>query len=163
MHSTMPDPRGIQPFVFRPNTTGRFFDGSIRINNLGFRGRDIEPDKAGRFRVFALGESPTFGATIHSGDRAWPEVLQSLIEFRLRCARPVEVINAGADAYELENNIKRLRSDIVALKPDVMLSYHGINGRRFVDSGGTVTKELPPEPTRTERTPSALINEAIYR
>ncbi len=33
----MPDPTGVLPFVLRPNTTTRFFDGEVHINSLGFR------------------------------------------------------------------------------------------------------------------------------
>ena len=49
----MPDPKGILPFVFIPNSVGPFFDAVVRINNFGFRGADIEFDKGNRYRIFA--------------------------------------------------------------------------------------------------------------
>jgi len=157
----MPDPEGILPFVHKPNSIAAFFDATIRINNFGFRGPDIEFDKGDRYRIFALGESPTFGATIRRDDRAWPEVLGGQIQSRLQCARPIEVINAGTGGYHLQHNIERLRRNIIPLKPDLVLSYHGSNGARFVELGAD-TSEPESAPQRTEGS-SALINEAIYR
>lgn len=97
-----PDPNGVLPFIFKRNSSGKFFDATVRINNFGFRGADIEFDKGNRYRIFALGESPTFGATIRRDDLPWPDVLGRLIQARLRCDRPIEVINAGTEAYHLQ-------------------------------------------------------------
>jgi lysophospholipase L1-like esterase len=157
----MADPEGVLPFIHKPNSVAAFFDATIRINNLGFRGPDIEFYKGDRYRVFALGESPTFGATIRRDDRAWPEVLGELVQSRLQCARPIEVINAGTGGYHLQHNIESLRRNIIPLKPDLVLSYHGSNGARFVELGAD-TSEPASAPQRTGG-PSALINEAIYR
>ena len=52
----MPDPRRKLPFVLIPGASGRMFDTTIRINNLGFRGPDLPRDKGDAFRIFALGE-----------------------------------------------------------------------------------------------------------
>ena len=51
-----PDPEKKLPFVFVPGSSGRMFDTTIRINNLGFRGPDLPRDKGDAFRIFALGE-----------------------------------------------------------------------------------------------------------
>ena len=56
----MPDPKGIRRHVYRPNSTASFFDNKIRINNRGFRGPDIDPEKGDRYRIFALGEFADF-------------------------------------------------------------------------------------------------------
>jgi lysophospholipase L1-like esterase len=157
----MPDPKGILPFVMIPNSTGLFFDAVVRINNFGFRGTDIQFDKGDRYRIFALGESPTFGATIRRDDRPWSDVLGTMIQSQLRCDRPIEVINAGTEAYNLENNLERVRRDIIPLKPDLLLSYHGYNGIRFLDLN-VRPDESQPEPRRGHG-PSALIEEALYR
>ena len=44
------------------------------------------------------------------------------------CSRPVEVVNAGTEAYTLEDNLERMRRDILPLNPDLILSTHGMNG-----------------------------------
>ena len=51
-----PDPEKKLPFVLVPGSSGRMFDTTIRINNLGFRGPDLPRDKGDAFRIFALGE-----------------------------------------------------------------------------------------------------------
>ena len=155
----MPDPKGVLPSVMIPNSTGPFFDAVIRINNFGFRGADIQRDKGERYRIFALGESPTFGATIRRDDRPWPDVLGTLIQSRLQCDRPVEVINAGTGGYDLEHNLERIRRDVIPLKPDLVLSYHGYNGARFVTIDAGADEQKP----RRGEGPSPLIDEAIYR
>jgi lysophospholipase L1-like esterase len=38
------------------------------------------------------------------------------------------VVNAGTEAYTLEDNLERMRRDILPLKPDLILSAHGMNG-----------------------------------
>jgi hypothetical protein len=129
----------------------------VRINNFDFRGADIEFDKGNRYRIFALGESPTFGATIRRDDLPWPDVLGRLIQARLRCDRPIEVINAGTEAYNLQNNLERLKRDIIPLKPDLVVSYHGYNGQQFMD----MDQVSSPTPSRKEEGPSALLDELV--
>jgi len=157
----MPDPTGILPFLLIPNSSGQFFDSVIKINNFGFRGSNIDHNKGDRFRIIALGESPTFGPNIHRDDRPWPEVLQTIMDSRLACVRHIQVINAGTAAYDLENNLERVRKDIIPLEPDLVISYHGHNGLRFLDINPDTMLWLQ-EPTRRNG-PSALIDEAIYR
>ena len=53
---TAPDPQKTLPFIMVPGSSGRMFDTTVRINNLGFRGPDLARDKGGAFRIFALGE-----------------------------------------------------------------------------------------------------------
>jgi lysophospholipase L1-like esterase len=140
-----PDPQRVLPFVLVPNSTARFFASDFRINNLGFRGRDFEPRKNGQYRIFALGESATFGPTLHRDDRPWPELLQDLIDHRLTCRRSVQVINAGIDAYNLHHNLERLRRDILPLEPDLVLSYHSVNILPLLDERlGTLQAVAPP-------------------
>ncbi len=123
-----PDPEKKLPFVLVPGSSGRMFDTTIRINAAGFRGPEIAPDKDGRFRIVALGESQTFGPTLRDGEKPWPELLQALFARRASCGRTIEVVNAGTEAYTLEDNLVRMRRDILPLKPDLILSTHGMNG-----------------------------------
>jgi peptidoglycan/LPS O-acetylase OafA/YrhL/lysophospholipase L1-like esterase len=158
------DPDGVQPFVLVPNSTGRFFDSVIHINSLGFRGAEFERDKQNRFRVFALGESPTFGPTLRPDEHPWPEVLQRLINTKLTCERPIEVINAGTEAYTLANNVERLRRDIVPLKPDIVISSHGYNGLGPLLGGAPFSDVgVNYEPQHFAGRSSALLNEVGYR
>ena len=123
-----PDPQKKLPFVLVPGSSGRMFDTTIHINNLGFRGPDMARDKGGAFRIVALGESQTFGPTLRDGEKPWPELLQDLFDGHASCGRRIEVVNAGTEAYTLEDNLERMRRDILPLKPDLIVSTHGMNG-----------------------------------
>jgi len=122
------------------------------VNSLGFRGPEIPVEKGDRYRIVALGESTTFGATLLAEDRPWPEVLQERIASQLDCAKPVEVINAGIPGWTLANNLARLDADILPLQPDLILSYHGYNGFPYLLAqipSARVGKvpEAPPRPS----------------
>ena len=151
-----PDPQKKLPFVLVPGSSGRMFDTTIRINNLGFRGPDMAYDKGGAFRIVALGESQTFGPTLRDGEKPWPELLQDLFDRHASCGRRIEVLNAGTEAYTLEDNLERMRRDILPLKPDLIVSTHGMNG--FLPFGLRRVPE-PKEPGVRPRA-SALIARA---
>ncbi len=152
----MPDPQKKLPFVLVPGSSGRMFDATIRINAAGFRGPEIAPVKGDRFRVVALGESQTFGPTLREGEKPWPERLQDLFA-HAACNRPVEVINAGTEAYTLEDNLERMRRDVLPLKPDLVLSSHGMNGLLAL---GLRQEAEPSEPGVRPRA-SALLGRAV--
>jgi lysophospholipase L1-like esterase len=120
------------PFRTRTNSETTFFQSHIRINSLGFRGKEIAREKGNTYRIVAMGESTTFGFTLTPEHLPWPEVLEQLIRERLSPGRPVEVINTGLPHHNLENNLYRLRAEILALKPDMIISYHGWNGFRWL-------------------------------
>jgi peptidoglycan/LPS O-acetylase OafA/YrhL/lysophospholipase L1-like esterase len=152
-----PDPQKKLPFVLIPGSSGRMFDTTIHINNLGFRGPDMARDKGDAFRIVALGESQTFGPTLRDGEKPWPELLQDLFDQHASCGRKIEVINGGTEAYTLENNLERMRRDILPLKPDLIVSTHGMNG--FFPFGLRRVPE-PSEPGVRPRG-SALIGRAV--
>lgn len=108
----------------------RYRSGPYRIdvNSLGFRGGEIAvPKPPETVRIFALGESSTFGwKGARSHEEAWPGVLES----KLRAAHPdrrIEVINAGVPGYtSIEQRINFMLR-ISHLQPDAILIYHGNN------------------------------------
>ncbi|HEX3716574.1 MAG TPA: GDSL-type esterase/lipase family protein [Verrucomicrobiae bacterium] len=149
------------PYRLRPNGRGAFFDSSIFINSRGFRGREIAVPKGNVYRIVCLGESTVFGMTIRKDDKPWPELLERMINDRLKPPRPVEVINAGVPGWSLSSNIKRLRSDVLPLQPDLIISYHGYNGFAMIDDS------LPPvwgaAPPPYPKRPLRLAAEIEYR
>jgi peptidoglycan/LPS O-acetylase OafA/YrhL/lysophospholipase L1-like esterase len=152
-----PDPQKKLPFVLVPGSSGRMFDTTIHINNLGFRGPDLPRHKGDALRIVALGESQTFGPTLRDGEKPWPELLQDLFDQHAPCGRRIEVINGGTEGYTLENNLERMRRDILPLKPDLIVSTHGMNG--FLPFGLRRVPE-PNEPGVRPRA-SALIGRAV--
>ncbi len=153
-----PAPGFRPPIRLRPHGTAKLMDCAIAINGLGFRGREIAESKGDHYRIVALGESTTFGMTINPGEKPWPELLEEMIRERLKLSRPVEVINAGMPAYDLENNLRRIERDILPLKPDLIISYHGYNGFPLLDRSFPRLVDSPPPafPNRPLRLGAAL-------
>jgi lysophospholipase L1-like esterase len=143
----MRDPSGQLPLRLRPNSRGEFFQSHICVNSKGFRGREFSNEKGETYRIVALGESTTFGCTLNADDKPWPEVLEEAIRARLKLSRPVEVINAGVPGYTLVHNLARLNSDILPLKPDMIISYHGYNGLDLLSSSSP-RRDAPLPPYR---------------
>jgi lysophospholipase L1-like esterase len=151
--NTIPDPRGVNPRVPKPDSTGTYSDSTWRINTLGFRGPEISREKGNHYRIVALGESTTFGATLRSEDRPWPEVLEERIASEFECEQPIQIVNAGKPGWTLANNLASLRSDIFPLDPDLIVSYHGYNGFSYLLSGipSVNVGRLPTAPPRPSR------------
>jgi lysophospholipase L1-like esterase len=155
------DTNRVRGFRLRPNSQGRLLDCPVHINSLGFRGKEIAIPKGDVYRIVALGESTTFGITIKANDQPWPELLEKMIQERIKPRRPIEVINAGIPAYELKDNLLRLPGEILPLHPDMIISYHGYNGFDMIE------KALPPifgpPPPSYPKRPSRLGAEIEYR
>jgi lysophospholipase L1-like esterase len=145
------DQAATPPYRLKAGSQGRLFQSAITINSLGFRGGEIRQKKGAAYRIVALGESTTFGCTLNSTDRPWPELLTQLIAERLKPGRPVEVINAGVPGYNLQINLGRLEKEILPLQPDMIISYHGFNGFPLIAPAphrrydGPARKERPLE------------------
>jgi lysophospholipase L1-like esterase len=91
---------------------------AVRINSLGFRGRDLALEKAPHeLRILAVGDSFTYGDFVDDD-----ETLPSQLEDRLArvCARPVTVINAGVGGSTLDTHLEMTRRGWVT-RPDVVL------------------------------------------
>ena len=118
-------------------------------------------EQGGIYRIVALGESTTFGITLDADDRPWPELLEEMIRTRLKLPRRVEVINAGLPGYHLKHNLYRLPREILPLKPDMIISYHGHNGFYMLDAAIPRASGKPP-PVYRER-PLRLLADSEYR
>lgn len=111
-----------------PGARSRSGTFEVEVNALGFRGDEISASKKpGTFRIFALGESSTFGwkgASTHH--QAWP----ALLEGKLRAAHPgrtIEVVNAGVPGWNSVQQRINFMLRISALEPDAIVVYHGNN------------------------------------
>ena len=154
------EPGDAVPFRLGPNRHTVFFENSITINSKGFRGKEIRAEKGDAYRIVAIGESTTFGSTMRKADRPWPELLEDLIRDKLHPSRPVEVINAGVPAYHLRHNLARLPVDILPLKPDMIISYHGYNGFHMLSSALPHADGPLPPPYKPR--PLKLLADAEY-
>ncbi|HET7294237.1 MAG TPA: SGNH/GDSL hydrolase family protein [Vicinamibacteria bacterium] len=93
--------------------------GHVRINSLGFRGREVAPRKGpGVVRVLALGDSFVFGIGVDE-----EHTFTSRLESRLRdlTGQPHEVVNMGVAGYSTDQELLLFRERGLALSPDVVL------------------------------------------
>jgi hypothetical protein len=81
--------------IFPPRAIARYaapeFDFQVRVNDTGFRGNDVAPEKKKGYRVAALGDSFTFGWGNPIQD-TWPWILEDNLHKR---GIEVEVSNLG--------------------------------------------------------------------
>jgi hypothetical protein len=102
----------------------------VSINEFGFRGptpRTLEK-LPGVIRVVVQGGSTTEDIFTDDG-RTWPEQLQAKLNARLKTDR-IEVINMGTSGYTATNCVKDLKLNGLRLKPDLVVTYHGVNDFR---------------------------------
>jgi len=149
------------PFQLRPGSEGVLVQSHISINSKGFRGRELADPKGDLYRIVAVGESTTFGLTLAPDDKPWAELLEQLIHERLQQGQRVEVVNAGVPSLSLTNNLLRLKEQILPLKPDMIISYHGHNGFNMLNSA--LPPSYGPPPPKFEKRPSQLLAACEYR
>ena len=113
----------IKPGVYAPPEPYTY--GSLRINSLGFRGPQFDPEnRSAHLRVFCIGESSTFGAE-SPDDQTWP----ARLEFHLheQGLANAEVINTGFIAYESQNYVNLVRQELLGYHPSLFVLYSGVN------------------------------------
>jgi lysophospholipase L1-like esterase len=119
------------PYVmwrYNPGYTGRYLTyKSIRINNLGFLGRDVQiPKKNGVVRIVSLGGSVGFGMGAKSIEKNFCSILQNKLD-QSTYPRKFEVVNAGIVGYSSWHGRQFVEHYLANLDPDVLLVAFGWN------------------------------------
>jgi len=131
---------------FRPDQTitSHFFENkTYTINSLGLRGKEIEP-KSSRTRIIALGNSCTFGWGVEYS-KIYSQQLERLINSDSALPE-VEVINAGIPGYSSYQGRKFFESNLLKLKPDMVLIMFAWNDQwAAADNIPDKNQEMPPE------------------
>jgi len=108
-----------RPFVGignRPNQSRPYFS----INSQGFRGRELASRQSVRRRVVLVGGSTAFGTGLRSDADTMPGRLEKLHS-------NFEVINAAVIGHLSGQELALLVSQLVDLKPDLVLTLDGFN------------------------------------
>ena len=87
-------------------------------------------------RIVAFGDSIT-GVYYHSGSRrAWPEMLRIALR-RLHPEATVAVFNAGISGHTTDQGLERIRRDVLAREPHLVVVKFGMNDLAYgdVDAG----------------------------
>ena len=115
------------PNIVTPLSLGSKETISSRINNLGFRGVDVEIRKpTNRLRVVTLGASSTFGFGNEDAD-TYSVYLEQILRRRYTGPKEIEVINLGIP-HSITSQIAALLADIgLKLEPDVVTFNERIN------------------------------------
>jgi len=91
----------------------------IRTDANGFRStREIGLKRPGVFRIAVLGDSFTFGASVHE-EHLYPGVIERAL--RGRTVRPVEVVNLGVPGYGVHQEHAALAEQGLALDPNLVV------------------------------------------
>jgi len=110
----------------------------VRINNLGLRGPDVAATKApGVRRVLTLGASSTFGFE-DLDDETYPFYLQRLLDRRAGPGR-YEVVNFAVPHANSDQILAMFLLEGLALSPDVVTIYEGINDSKETSLAGGVS------------------------
>jgi lysophospholipase L1-like esterase len=117
-------------YELTPGFNGNSWDSSFNINSAGFRGKELLPLSAGRFRILALGDSCTFGTGGLETKDTYPAILENLLNARFGEGR-FEVINAGMPGFSTVYGLLLSKEHQLAqLKPDLVIICYGWNDHK---------------------------------
>ena len=103
-------------------------DIPIEINSLGFRGREIAPEKSpGVPRILIMGDSITWGDYLRDEDTY---VRHTEVDLARALGHPVEVINGGEGDTGSEEQIDILEESGLRVKPDLVVLGFYLNDSR---------------------------------
>lgn len=124
------EPHGSYGYRQKPNRSQHYENGTqANWNAMGYRGPPVERSKpAGTFRVILLGGSTTHGFGVDD-DETIDAYMRELLHTRYLGIR-FEVVNLSLGGYDSYQVYERMRSDGVALSPDVVIVNSGINDVR---------------------------------
>ena len=113
------------PYRLRPNLDTIARDVHVVINSRGMRGPEIAAAAApGTHRVLLLGDSVAFGFRLELDDTA-AVLLESDLE--KKSGQAYEVVNAGVEGYNTENELALLREAGLALHPEAIVVLFNLN------------------------------------
>jgi acyl-CoA thioesterase I len=81
----------------------------------------------GEFKVVALGSSSTQGAGASSPKTCYPAQLSAELNRRFHPDKHFDVINLGVGGEMASNMLERLDSEVIPLKPDLVIWQTGVN------------------------------------
>ena len=100
---------------------------AAHLNNLGFRGPDIDYLKPTNMkRIFLVGGSTMYGAGATSDETTIPGYLQQILNKELTDYN-FEVINAGIQGINSNTEREIVMDDIMQLNPDFVIIFNGWN------------------------------------
>ncbi len=115
------------PYELAPGMWKRSHGTVIRTNSHGMREREIpieKPDAVARIAV--LGDSYTFGFGV-GAHRAYPRLLEGLLNQRSPGGRHFQVLNFGVGGYSTQDEAAVLAQRALAWSPDLVIVGYVLN------------------------------------
>jgi hypothetical protein len=113
------------PYLLRPGMDTEARGVPVVTNEHGMRGPTVSEKPApGTHRVLVLGDSVAFGFRLDQDD-TFPRLLES--ELRERTGQPFEVLNAGVEGYNTENELALLERSGIAFEPETVVVAFNLN------------------------------------
>jgi hypothetical protein len=113
------------PYLLRPGVDAEARGVRVVTNEHGMRGPEVATEPApGTHRVLVLGDSVAFGFRLEESD-TFPRLLET--ELRERTGRPFEVLNAGVEGYNTENELALLERTGLAFAPETVVVAFNLN------------------------------------
>lgn len=160
-----PDGAAAPPYRFYPNVT---LPDHLVTNQIGWRGRPIEvPRRERTIRIVFVGASTTVDA--HWFPFSHPEFVGHWLNLWAAAHHPdihFEVLNAGRESVVAADLVNIVRTEVLPLRPDLVVYYEGGNSFRpatilpYVPEGSAgrpPAKKLPPQWLQTAARYSALM------
>ena len=121
-------------------------DNQVSLNSKGLRDEEIDyPKPAGERRILALGDSVTFGWGTDQGD-SFADRMEPLLQ--QRTGDHWQVINAGVNGYNTEQEQRWLQTEGLRYQPDIVLLTYVINDADApIDPNETTWRRHPEWPS----------------
>lgn len=126
-----------------PTPAGTAATWTIVTDAAGRRSPPVGPPDPRHYRVLCIGDSITFGFNV-DGDAPFPRQLETLLAARWP-GHTFEVINAAVPGWSWAQGVRYLRTEGLALEPDVVVMAHGTNDQ-FYPVKTTDLEHLGPAP-----------------
>jgi hypothetical protein len=156
-----PDGAATPPYRFLPNVT--LADGLV-TNQVGWRGRPIESPRGDKtVRVVFIGASTTVDS--HYAPFSWPEFVGHWLNIWAKSKGQgvhFEVLNAARESMNSTDIAAIVRTEVLPLRPDLVVYYEGSNQFRPASIVDNVPKESPTRPTQANSSPSWLQTASRY-
>lgn len=104
---------------------------NVNLNSAGYRDDEHDLNKAAdTFRIYALGDSYTYGWLVNDYKKTFPKILEENLQKKTN--KKIEIINAGSPGFSLGEMVNRFISEGKYYYPDLVIL--GINDDEANDS-----------------------------
>lgn len=148
-------PHDTAGYTLRPGLRLKSTTYDVRVNSLGLRGEQWDPNSDTR-PILVLGGSSVFGYLVPEREDSCYLAQAELKSAGIKRA----VLNCGVPGFNMTQCRERFVSDLAEFRPEIVVLYLGWNDIRFlIESDGSEMERCPPAPSWSAR---FLANSTFY-